>query len=435
MMSPGGRSSLDTSESAAKALLERNGMSGPLAAALRPLGLRPASWVHLRSHHRPGAGVTAIYRIDALPRSGRGSGTRETVRLQVGATTAHLPTGAAVVHAELGGTALRLWIHPRDPVLSGLPWAASAEDVARDVFGADTGADTFADTNGGTTGTSATLKLVAYRPLRRAVIHGSCRGSVAYIKVPHPRLAAGLRQRLQLAAAAGLPVPPLLEPAAGAGPIPAGVLVLGALPGRSLHRELREPGPYRVDPAALTDLLDRLPSGALLLPRRSAWSERILDYGSGAAVALPEGAERISRCAQGVAAMVRSTHPGPLVPSHGDFHGGNLLAVGIGSGEVRITGLLDVDGLGPGHRVDDFACFLGHLTVLAALTPENAGLQAAVERCARAFARSTGAPALYCRSAGVALTLVAGAAARGTDAARRALGAAEELLARSRSGR
>ena len=418
-MSPGSRSSAEISEGTAKALLEGGGMSGPLAAALRPLGLRPTAWVHLRSHHRPGAGVTAMYRIDAVPRSGPVGGPGDTVRLHVGATTAALPTGAAVQQADLGGIAIRLWVHPRDPVLAGLPWATNAEAVSRDVFGADTADD------------RASLKLVAYRPLRRAVIRGARQGSVVYIKVPQPRLAAGLRQRLRMAAAAALPVPPLLEPASGAGQVPDGVLVLGALPGRPLHQQLRQTGADGLYPGALAGLLDRLPSGALLLPRRAAWSERVLEYASGAAVALPEGAERISRCAQGVAEMVRSTDPGPLVPTHGDFHGGNLLV--DDGGKLRITGMLDVDGMGPGHRVDDLACFLGHLTVLAALTPENAGLRAAAERCARDFARSTGAPALYSRSAGVALTLVAGAAARGPDAARRALDAAEELLVRSRS--
>jgi hypothetical protein len=417
-MSPGSRKNAGTAEGAAKALLEGDGMSGPLTAALRPLGLRPAAWIHLRSHHRPGAGVSALYRVDAVPRSGAGRHTRETVRLHVGATTANLPDAGSALRADLGGTTVRLWIHPRDPILSGLPWATNAEAVARDVFGADS------DT------ARATLKLVAYRPLRRAVVRGAYQDAVAYLKVPQPHLAAGLRERLHLAAAAGLPVPPLLEPASGTGPASDGVLVLGALPGRPLHQELRGAGPHRLDPAVLTGLLDRFPSGVLLLPRRPAWSERILDYGAGAAVALPEGAERIARCAQGVAAVVSATDPGPLVPSHGDFHGGNML--GDGGGDLRITGMLDVDGMGPGHRVDDLACFVGHLAVLAALTPENAGLQGAAERCARSFARSAGPAALYSRSAGVALTLVAGAAARGPDAAQRALGAAEDLLGRAR---
>ncbi|MCC9195867.1 aminoglycoside phosphotransferase family protein [Arthrobacter sp. zg-Y820] len=416
-------------EAASKALLEGSDMSGPLAAALRPLGLKPVAWAHVRSHHRPGAGISALYRVEAVPRSAAAG--HRPLHLQVGATTdLNAADGGATARGTVGGTAVRLWVHPRDPVLLGLPWATSAEAVARDVFGTDTDA------------ARAALNLVAYRPLRRAVVRATLErpdgsaGPTVYLKVPQPHLAAGLRRRLQLAAAAGLPVPPLLDTVAGAdtvsgaGPA-AGVLILGGLPGRTLHRELSAAGTPALDPEALARLLDRLPAAGLALPRRPAWSERIMDYAAGAAVALPDGAERITRCARAIAAGVRSADPGPVVPTHGDFHGGNLLA-GMGNGALRITGMLDVDALGPGHRVDDLACFLGHLWVLAALSPENTGLQDAAGRCARVFARQTDASALYCRSAAVALTLVAGAAARGSGAARRTVAAAEELLNRSR---
>lgn len=408
-------------EAAAKARLEGAGMSGPLAAALRPLGLKPVSWQHLRSHHRPGAGISALYRVEAVPRSGPAARHRP-LHLQVGATTADLPGGGGTVRGAVDGTALRLWVHPRDPVLSGLPWATSGAAVARDVFGADSAA------------AHVSLRLVAYRPLRRAVVRATLdgpAGSTVYLKVPQPRQAAGLRRRLDLAAAAGLPVPRLRGTGSGADPAAASVLVLEALPGRSLHQELRAAGAAALDPDALAGLLERLPAAALALPRRSAWAERIVDYAAGAAVALPERAAEINRCARGISVLVRATDPGPVVPSHGDFHGGNLLAADFG-GKLRLTGMLDIDGLGPGHRVDDLACFLGHLWVLAALTPESAGLRAAADRCARGFLREVDAAALYCRSAAVALTLVAGAAGRGPAAARRTLAVAEELLARSR---
>lgn len=413
-------------------------MSGPLGAALRPLGLRPVSWVHLRTHHRPGAGISALYRVEAVPRTGT-AGTIPPLRLQVGATTASFTAAAGVPTARgrLGGAPLRLWVHPRDPVLPGLAWATSADTVARSLFGGQSAGRTAVD-------------LVAYRPLRRAVVRATLSGTdgrdrpdgsagrTAYLKVVQPRLASGLRHRLQLAADAGLPVPPLLDPVSGAGPAAEGVLPLGGLPGLPLHQQLRAAGVSALKepltPEALTGLLDRLPAAALDLPRRPAWSERILDYAAGAAVALPDGAERIMRCARGIAAMTAATDPGPVVPSHGDFHGGNLLA-GASGGNLRITGLLDVDALGPGHRVDDLACFLGHLAVLAALDPVNTGLQEAAAWCGRGFTRQADPAALYCRAAAVSLTLVAGAAGRSSAAARRTLAAAEELLDRSRGGR
>lgn len=414
----------ETLEARTKAVLESPGMSGPLAAALRPLGLKPASWRHLRSHHRPGAGTSALYRVDAVPRSGAAPAVAP-LRLQVGATTAPL-TGAdagtgtgMTARGTVDGISVRLWVHPRDPVLSGLPWATNSGDVARHVFGARS-----ADAR-------ASLRLVAYRPLRRAVVQATYRGTSVYLKVPQPRQAAAMRQRFTLAAAAGLPVPALLETAPAAGSAADGILVLAALPGRSLHRELRAGGPEELGPRAVSELLDQLPAAALALPRRSAWSDRILDYAAGAVLALPDDAARISRCARSIDESVRSADPGPVVPVHGDFHGGNLLA-GRSSGKIRISGMLDVDALGPGHRVDDLACFLGHLLVLSVLTPENGALRTAAAACARGFAGETDPAALYSRTAAVALTLVAGASARGTDAAYRTLGMAEELLERSR---
>lgn len=413
------------SEADLKSLLEGSGMHRPLAAVLRQLGLTPLSWAHLRSHHRPGAGITALYRVQAQPRRAAAAGQPgQTVHLQIGATTAALPpetmTGepAATLSATLDGTAIRLWVHPRDPVLAGLPWATNAEAVARDVF-AGTG--------------TASLALTAYRPLRRAVVRADYAGARAYLKVPQPKLAAGLRHRLELAADAGLPVPPLLDAGPAAGSARENVLVLESLPGKSLHLQLRPADAPAFDPDALVDLLDRLPAAAMAFSRRPGWAERVVEYADGAVVALGAESARISHLARDIAAAVAAADPGPLVPSHGDFHGGNLLAVGNGE-TLEISGLLDVDALGPGYRVDDLACFLGHLRVLSVLHPQNSALRAAAQLCTRSFARQTDPEALYARSAAVALTLVAGASSRGRQAAELTLATAEELLGCTRTG-
>ena len=419
-----------SAEAAQKTLLEGPGMSEPLAAVLRPLGLAVLAWEHLRSHHRPGAGISALYRVEAVPRAGFAGTARASLHLQVGATTTRFTAvaGHTTVKRVADSTPVQLWVHPRDPVLPGLPWATSAEAVTRDLFGTGTGTGTSAGTGTGT-GTAASLKLVAYRPLRRAVIRGTFQGSTAYLKVLQPGQADSLRQRLEFTAAAGLPVPPLLTAGAGADPAAGTVLAVGALPGRPLHRELGAPGPG-FDPRALLELLAGLPPAALGLPRRPAWAERVVDYAAGAAVALPGHSERIIRCAGNIDAAVHTADPGPVVPTHGDFHGGNLLSIPGQAGQ-RISGLLDVDALGPGHRVDDLACFLGHLQVLAALNPGRPGLQPSAERCAQVFAGAVDPAALFARSAAVALTLVAGATARGAAAGELALAAAEELLRRA----
>jgi Ser/Thr protein kinase RdoA (MazF antagonist) len=55
---------------------------------------------------------------------------------------------------------------------------------------------------------------------------------------------------------------------------------------------------------------------------------------------------------------------------HGDLHDGQLAVDAQG----RITGMLDVDAVGPGERVDDLANLLGHLVSLE-LQAGHAGWQ------------------------------------------------------------
>jgi aminoglycoside phosphotransferase (APT) family kinase protein len=100
------------------------------------------------------------------------------------------------------------------------------------------------------------------------------------------------------------------------------------------------------------------------------------------------------------------------VPSHGDFYEANLLVSGGG-----VSGLLDVDAVGPGHLVDDLGCFLGHLLVLPSLDPGYIHVPAAAERFTAAFEEHVDPAALRARAAGVALTLVAGAKRRAAGAA------------------
>src|SRR5690606_30095586 len=69
-----------------------------------------------------------------------------------------------------------------------------------------------------------------------------------------------------------------------------------------------------------------------------------------------------------VAAAIRAeAGTGPTVPVHGDFYE-NQVWVRAG----RLSGLLDIDTAGAGDRLDDLACLLGHLSVLAQLEPAHA---------------------------------------------------------------
>ncbi len=94
----------------------------------------------------------------------------------------------------------------------------------------------------------------------------------------------------------------------------------------------------------------------------------------------------------------------------------DAFSAGDGPGETarpRVAALLDVDTLGPGHRVDDLACLVGHLAVLPALAPAvYGGVGGLVERCLAVFGTAVDPVGLRARAAGVVLSLVPGAGSR-----------------------
>ena len=96
---------------------------------------------------------------------------------------------------------------------------------------------------------------------------------------------------------------------------------------------------------------------------------------------------------------------GRPVPVHGDFYEANVLMEG-----ESVTSLLDVDSLGPGYRVDDLACLLGHVSVLDHLAPASyPKLRPILETWTRMAERQVDPVSLRARCAGVVLSLVAGA--------------------------
>jgi hypothetical protein len=369
-------------------------LSGPgageiVAAVLAGEGVTLQSCVLDRVHHRPGVGVTIGLVVYWSPGGDSGPAVQEYFCV----TTAPLDARAAgrpgVVTLAEEDRSWYLWRHPGDPELPGLEAACRA-------IGAD-------------------LDLVAYRPLRRAVVRvrpraGTAGGpGVTYRKVVRPRRAEALHNRHELLGSAGLPVP------ASLGWTPDGIVTLAALEGPSLAQALAADGARALDPQAFLDLLEAFPVGVLDLPRRAPWAEHARLYASGAALALPGEALALHELGARVAELVARTDPGPVVPTHGDLYEANLLVTG-----GTITGLLDIDSVGPGHLVDDLACLIGHALVLPCLAPATYPLvPAAVCRWLAAFDAVVDPAALRARVAAVVLSLVAGTVADpGADATR-----------------
>ncbi|OLT03802.1 hypothetical protein BJF90_03850 [Pseudonocardia sp. CNS-004] len=284
---------------------------------------------------QPNGSVVVQYAADVE----RADGTRS--RETLAATTGdRIPDGAAVLAGH--GVQVGVWRWPQDPVLPALATAADPVRLSEALQAAGLPRDDV-----------LRVRMRAYRPGRRAVLEVEGCGSRLFVKVVRPKAVAALRERHHLMSP-HLPVPHPLASTAD------GLLVLSECPGASLRSRLSRglPVPPPVD---LDGLLDALPPAIVRQPRRRSHLERVPHFTAVlAATAVTDETERARL--DGLADTLARTDPGshPDVPVHGDFYDAQLLC-----DAQRVTGLVDIDTAGPGHRVDEWATLLAHLSVLA----------------------------------------------------------------------
>ena len=367
------------------ALLTGNGAAEMLRIAL---GARTVvrSWSVHSLHHRPGAGVTVCYDVvvDHYLKDGRIERGQEYVC----ASTARLsrPQDSALTHLQADGTKVSIWRYPNDPELPALPMACSPV-IMSELLGELVG-----------------IELMSYRPTRRAVVkvvRGD--GNVGFGKVLRPASARELVERHRILQEANVGAPRVILSNDD------GLVLSSNLPGEPLANLLSR-GMGKRTPMVLEELvgvLDSLPRAALNFRERPAWADRAEHYGHAAATAVPEVAERCRAIALRVNALLPVADSGPIVPVHGDFYEANVFVVTGGS---RVSGIIDVDSIGPGHRVDDLACLLGHISVLPHLAPRSyPHVGEVLPVWASMCERMVDPVALNARAAGVVLSLVAGA--------------------------
>lgn len=384
-----------SSEPADVAMLTGEEAAGVLRAALATEGARLGAWAVHAVHHRPGAGVTVGYTATVL-RDGA-----EPQDEYLCATTAQLSRAQVpgLVRLEsAAGPVVHVWRHPADPELPALACACDAAALSARLR------------------VRVTVELLAYRPTRRAVLRVRREdGGTAYLKVVRPSVVDTFVARHDMLTTAGVPAPAVLRAE------PDGMVLLAEGSGTPLANLLAQgltSGPGRARQAAATldalvAVLETLPPPVMELRRRPAWADRARHYAHAAATVMPEHEARIRAVADGVEDLLDRTDPGPLVPTHGDFYEANVL-MAPGTGTPRVSALLDVDGAGPGHRVDDLACLLGHVSVLPHLAPSTyPHVPQILEVWTRCCEQLVDPVALHARSAGVVLSLVAGA--RRTD--------------------
>lgn len=344
------------------------------------------SWSVHSVHHRPGAGVTVCY--DVVTDTFSSDGSAERGQEYVCASTARLsnPEHPALAHLQADGTKVRVWRYPNDPELPALPVACSPVLMSELL------------------GEPVAIELKSYRPTRRAVVKVSGPdGTPSFGKVLRPGPARELVERHRVLEQAHVPAPRVVFSNDD------GLVLASNVSGEPLANLLSRGMGARA-PLVLGELikvLDALPAAALNFPERPAWADRAEHYGHAGATAVPEVAERCYAIARRVNALLHVCDSGPIVPVHGDFYEANVFMV---QGSVDVAGIIDVDSVGPGHRVDDLACLLGHVSVLPHLAPRSYPyVSDDLSRWAAICEQMVDPIALNARAGGVVLSLVAGA--------------------------
>jgi len=268
---------------------------------------------------------------------------------------------------QLAGGDVVAWRLEHDPVLAGVddPLDEAARGPGR---------------AGGARGA-----IVAYKPLRRVVVHFAARqGGGRFVKHVRPGHARALADRHSLVArwartAADLSVPDLV----GYGSAP-DFLVWRGVPGVTLEAALRgsDPGGTIAAAARCVASLHLCPSA---LPRQRSRAAELDATASWISIAPPGlfGGDLLHSTLADLAALGGRIPTARPVLSHGDLHDGQLLFSG------HTTWLLDVDTLTLAEPELDLGNLLAHLDLLRLRRPELAPLRLD-ERLVEAYARSRG---------------------------------------------
>lgn len=325
--------------------LEAGGGEVAARAATRRAGARLLD-VRLRRVHRRTRSASLAYHATIED----GAGAILDQPLVVHLDLDELPASALVVETPVGPTAV--WTYPNDPFLPGLAAAADVRRVG----------DLLARV--GVTASGVELRLRAYRPTRRAVLEvvtgrGSDRTSRVYLKVLAGDRVGPLADVHRQLIGHGLPAPPIVAVSSGQG-----ILVMRSLPGRTLRRAAIDGVPL---PRAelLVDASRRLAMVDLEEARNPTRRADPTRYRDQLVAALPDRAHQIREV---IAAATQ--REGPLTTVHGDLQPRQVL-VGEArtDGSVPLTGLLDLDGAGPGHLASDAGSLIAYLRATSDRSP------------------------------------------------------------------
>lgn len=292
-----------------------------------------------------------------------------------------------------GGREVAVWLYPDDPDLPGLRRAASVTGLSallaeHQVVPVPPPPEAVA------------LEMISYRPRRRAVLKATITGPAGkqtyFVKVLREAAVAPTLERHRLLLSAGFPAPTV------AAITPDFCLVLPRVPGRPLAKALFDESlPCTAE--SLVGVLDALPPAVVRLPRRPPWSDAVASYADMIAAVLPPAAPQLTWLVNRISTGLAGTAPG-LEATHGDFHEGQVFVTG-----GIITGVVDIDTVGPGRRADDLACLLAHLSTVQGMSADQAiGLNRLIKLWLPVFDARVDPSELRLRAAAVVISLATG---------------------------
>ncbi|MDR1386521.1 MAG: phosphotransferase [Propionibacteriaceae bacterium] len=329
-------------------LLTSGDVAGLLAEVVGPSGASLEGWSLSHVDADPGRSTTATYKVRLTQPGGL---VTRTVGLTVRAQGPSAADARAAV-VRSGEVQAVGWLFPHDPDLPGLARAASRVQMT-----ALLNQSGFVKIQPG----DLELELIGYRPRRRAVLKVSAPriGLVAYVKVFRPAQFEAVRQRHEILSAAGLPSPRVLAATTDH------VLVIESTVGRPLARALFD-RPTPVTAEQIVELLDALPAQVAELSRRPPWAASVRHYAGVVEANLPSLSRRLSHLVHQISTGLADL-PAGEDPTHGDFYEAQIFVQ-----PGRVSGLIDVDTIGPGRRADDLACLLAHLNCIQRMNSAQA---------------------------------------------------------------
>jgi len=328
------------------ALLTTEAATPIVTAMAHGLGGTLKSWSLDHVDVDPGRATTATYRVDLI--SG-GRVFHQTVGCTVRATGPS-PSDRRAHLLMADSHPVACWVYPEDPDLPGLRRAAQANAMA--ALLRESGIVPLA------TGADLAIDLVSYRPRRRAVLRVRLkdRSATFYVKAFRQSQFDAALRRHRILTDGGVPGPKILAATEDR------LLVIAETPGIALARAVFAPT-APITAQQIVDLLDAMPPEVAELGRRPPWASSVRHYATIVQTALPALQSRLDRLCDRIEDGLAGLPLGDE-PTHGDFYEAQVFVQ-----QGQITGLIDVDTIGPGRRADDLACLVAHLNCIQRMNP------------------------------------------------------------------